>query len=113
MTDDLTRGYEGQEDTTAESAENTQESTVIAGGDGSQTVVGQAAGAQNVARPAPGQTVEIQAQPGQTYNLLLLPNAYPADLRLAVAVHAESGEEDQGGGLVWRASARCSSCLRR
>ena len=39
----------------------------------------------------------------QTYNLMLLPNIYPADLTVGVRVRAESGVEDQGGGLVWRA----------
>ena len=73
MTDDLTRGYEGQEDITAESAESTQESPVIAGSEGSPVMVGQATGVQNVARPASGQTVEIQAQPGETYNLDFAP----------------------------------------
>ncbi|WP_420346332.1 hypothetical protein [Pelagibius sp.] len=65
MTDDLTRGLEGRQDTSAESTEITYTS----GRDGSATVVGQAAEVANVSRPAPGQTVEIQAAAGQTYNL--------------------------------------------
>lgn len=40
---------------------------------------------------------------GQTFNLLLSESAFPANLELAVKLRADSGEEDQGGGLVWRA----------
>lgn len=40
---------------------------------------------------------------GETFNLLLSTDTYPADLDLAVWVHADAGVEDQGGGLVWRA----------
>ncbi|NIA72501.1 hypothetical protein HBA54_28330, partial [Pelagibius litoralis] len=69
MTDDLTRGFEGQDDTSAESAEN----TYVTGNEGSTAVVGQAAAPVNVSRPAPGQTVEIQTTAGQTYNLDFAP----------------------------------------
>lgn len=41
---------------------------------------------------------------GETFNLMLTTDSYPADLDLAVWIHADAGEEDQGGGLVWRAS---------
>lgn len=40
---------------------------------------------------------------GSTYNLLLSTDPYPADLELAVRLRADSGQEDRGGGLVWRA----------
>ena len=40
---------------------------------------------------------------GSTYNLLLTTDAYPADLELAVWLRADSGAEDRGGGLMWRA----------
>jgi hypothetical protein len=40
---------------------------------------------------------------GSTFNLLLSAAVFPANLDLAVKIHADSGEEDQGGGLVWRA----------
>ncbi len=40
---------------------------------------------------------------GSTYNLLLSKETFPADLTLKVNLRANSGEEDQGGGLVWRA----------
>ncbi|HIC82310.1 MAG TPA: hypothetical protein EYP07_15305, partial [Kiloniellaceae bacterium] len=95
MTDDLTRGYEGQDDTTAESAENTPETTVITGSEGSAAVVGQAAAPVNVARPAPGQTVEIQAAAGQVYNLTFPPGG------AQVAVQGENfilAFDDDGDG---------------
>ncbi|HIC81665.1 MAG TPA: hypothetical protein EYP07_11990, partial [Kiloniellaceae bacterium] len=65
MTDDLTRGLEGQQDPSADSTEI----TYTTGREGAATVVGQAAEVVNVSRPAAGQTVEIQAAAGQTYNL--------------------------------------------
>lgn len=40
---------------------------------------------------------------GSTYNLLLSIDPQPADLELAVWVRADSGKEDRGGGLLWRA----------
>lgn len=49
-------------------------------------------------------TVRIEARnKGQGYNLLLSADRYPADLRISVDVQAVSGEEDRGGGIVWRA----------
>jgi hypothetical protein len=41
---------------------------------------------------------------GGTFNLLLSPESYPADLQVSVRVRADGGEEDQGGGLLWRAA---------
>jgi hypothetical protein len=58
------------------------------------------------AREAPGGGVALHvdsANSGSTYNLLLSPEVHPADLELSVRVRADQGEEDQGGGLVWRA----------
>jgi hypothetical protein len=40
---------------------------------------------------------------GQTYNLLLSDAIMPADLDMSVRVQGWKGDEDQGGGLVWRA----------
>ncbi len=40
---------------------------------------------------------------GSTFNLLLTRKTFPADLTLSVRIKAGTGEEDQGGGLVWRA----------
>lgn len=40
---------------------------------------------------------------GAIYNLLLREEPAPADLSLSVALRADSGREDRGGGLVWRA----------
>jgi hypothetical protein len=39
---------------------------------------------------------------GQTYNLLVADEPRVADVDLRVHVRADSGEEDQGGGPVWR-----------
>lgn len=40
---------------------------------------------------------------GSTFNLLASLDGYPADLELATWLRADSGEEDRGGGLIWRA----------
>lgn len=40
---------------------------------------------------------------GSTFNLVLSDAVLPADLALSVRLHANTGNEDQGGGLVWRA----------
>jgi hypothetical protein len=54
--------------------------------------------------PGDGQALHVQtSNSGSTYNLLLSPDSLPADLELSVRVRADAGEEDQGGGLVWRA----------
>lgn len=39
---------------------------------------------------------------GQTYNLLVADEPRVADVDLRVHVRADSGEEDQGGGPIWR-----------
>jgi hypothetical protein len=41
--------------------------------------------------------------PSGTFNLLLSDKELPADIDVEVKIHADSGSEDQGGGLVWRA----------
>jgi hypothetical protein len=43
------------------------------------------------------------ANTDQTYNLMMLPDPVGADVSLAVRVRADSGDEDQGGGVLWRA----------
>ena len=43
------------------------------------------------------------ANAGSTFNVLLAPTPAPADVDLSVRLRADSGDEDQGGGLVWRA----------
>jgi hypothetical protein len=43
------------------------------------------------------------ANEANTYNLLLVREPAPADLRLTVRIRADGGSEDRGGGLVWRA----------
>jgi hypothetical protein len=40
---------------------------------------------------------------GEVFNLLLSDDPHPADLVLTVSLRARAGDEDQGGGLVWRA----------
>jgi len=70
MTDDLTRGYEGQDTNVTESAETVAHET---GAEGTEVAVGQAGETVVITRPAPGQTVEIQAAAGQTYVLSFPP----------------------------------------
>lgn len=41
---------------------------------------------------------------GSTFNVVLLPERFPADLALTVNLRADSGQEDRGGGLLWRAA---------
>lgn len=40
---------------------------------------------------------------GVTFNLMLSEAVFPADLDLGVRIHADTGNEDRGGGLIWRA----------
>jgi hypothetical protein len=40
---------------------------------------------------------------GATFNLFLTDDPFPADLDLAVWLRADSGKQDRGGGLLWRA----------
>jgi hypothetical protein len=42
------------------------------------------------------------ANSGSTFNILLCDEAVPADATLSVRLRAQSGTEDQGGGLCWR-----------
>jgi hypothetical protein len=41
---------------------------------------------------------------GETFNLVMSEAVFPVDLDLAVKIHADAGEEDRGGGLLWRAT---------
>ena len=50
---------------------------------------------------------------GSTFNLVLSDASFPADLALSVKVHANSGSEDQGGGLVWRSRDASNYYLAR
>ncbi|MCA8969104.1 MAG: hypothetical protein KDC95_04950 [Planctomycetes bacterium] len=40
---------------------------------------------------------------GQTYNILFAPGKFTADVDLHVRLRPDTGQEDQGGGIVWRA----------
>jgi len=40
---------------------------------------------------------------GSTFNLLLSEVVYPANLKVGTALRAKTGQEDQGGGVIWRA----------
>ncbi|MCA8978358.1 MAG: hypothetical protein KDC98_26755 [Planctomycetes bacterium] len=52
----------------------------------------------------PGHVVGVDtANSGSTYNLLLSAADFPADCALSVYLLPCSGDEDQGGGLLWRA----------
>ncbi len=53
---------------------------------------------------SPGAVSVTTENTGQTYNLLLQRDQYPGDVAIAVNVSAESGREDRGGGVVWRAT---------
>src|SRR5262249_54368461 len=50
---------------------------------------------------------------GEVFNLCLRDAPPPADLLLEVKLHAESGSEDRGGGLVWRAQDERNYYLAR
>src|SRR5690606_36018222 len=50
---------------------------------------------------------------GHTFNVLLGEQTCPADLAIDVAIRPESGEEDQGGGVVWRAQDAASYYVAR
>ena len=39
---------------------------------------------------------------GQTYNLMIAEGGTYGDLELGVSVRAVAGQEDQGGGIIWR-----------
>src|SRR3546814_884049 len=104
MTDDLTRGDEGQDANVTEAAETvasetgaqaTQPGTPMAGAEGAAAMVGQPGETVVVTRPAPGQTVEIQAAAGQTYVLSFPPG------QAQVQVQGENfilGFDDNGDG---------------
>ncbi len=63
--------------------------------------------ADPIATPGPRaepRAVRVTTQnTGATYNLLLTDASYFADVLVEVAMRADSGVEDQGGGVVWRA----------
>jgi hypothetical protein len=46
---------------------------------------------------------QVAENSGSTYNLVLVSDTTFQDMELSVKVKAVAGEEDQGGGLVWRA----------
>ncbi|MSR74187.1 MAG: hypothetical protein EXS14_01785 [Planctomycetes bacterium] len=49
-------------------------------------------------------SISANENTGSTYNMLLLDKAVPADATVSVRLRAASGDEDRGGGLVWRAA---------
>jgi hypothetical protein len=56
------------------------------------------------AAPGGGRAVYVATtNQGGSFNLLLSPQVQPADLAFSARVRADAGEEDRGGGLVWRA----------
>jgi len=60
---------------------------------------------QSVANAAHGTKVLQLAEThnsGGTFNLLFAPGVHPADVELEVKLRPDSGDEDRGGGLVWR-----------
>lgn len=86
--------------------EDLAEGSTPAGWKAAETLSANTPGTWSVrAAPGGGRAVHL-ATPnhGGTFNLLLSPEAYPADLQVSVRVRSDGGEEDQGGGLLWRAS---------
>ena len=57
--------------------------------------------------------VTSSANRGSTFNMALADGAHFQDLDLSVAVLAVSGEEDQGGGPVWRAADAANYYITR
>lgn len=51
--------------------------------------------------------------PGSTYNIVLCKDTTFKDIDLSVKMKAIAGEDDQGGGLVWRAKGVLSYYLAR
>src|SRR5262245_21455818 len=58
-------------------------------------------------------TLAATQNTGTTFNLVLSDAVFPADLALSVRIHANTGSEDQGGGLVWRAKDGANYYLAR
>lgn len=51
----------------------------------------------------PNTLAQLARNSGSTFNLILVEDTHYRDIDLSVAMKAEAGKEDQGGGLVWRA----------
>jgi hypothetical protein len=47
------------------------------------------------------------------FNVVFLDGARPADVEVSVRLRADSGKEDQGGGVVWRARDRANYYIAR
>ncbi len=62
-------------------------------------------GIWRVEKDAEGRFVQLAEteNSGRTYNILFAPDEHPANVAVCVRLRADSGEEDQGGGVVWRA----------
>ena len=59
----------------------------------------------DVSAPSPTNTISLydaEQHVGHTYNLCWTPEAHARDVELSVAVRADGGDEDQGGGPAWR-----------
>lgn len=57
----------------------------------------------DAAAPSPCQVLRLSAASAeQVFNVLMFTETSYADLDLAVKLRADSGKEDQGGGLIWR-----------
>jgi hypothetical protein len=51
----------------------------------------------------PNALAQLAKNSGSTFNLTLIEGTNYKDVDVSVAMKAEAGKEDQGGGLVWRA----------
>jgi hypothetical protein len=60
--------------------------------------------AADAAAPSPPQVLRMPhaKSPSKTYNLAVLDEASFTDVTVSARVRADAGEEDQGGGVVWR-----------
>lgn len=47
----------------------------------------------------------LASNEGLTFNLLMTRQSFDADVDVSVSLRSDSGEEDQGGGVLWRAQS--------
>lgn len=72
-------------------------------------------GAKDAAAPSGGTAFGVleTTNEGQTYNLALAPGFESTDVELTVAVKAQTGKQDQGGGVAFRADGPSNYYIAR